>query len=185
VGYVLTDNGPGFAPSWQPGATPEPGFQWSSWNVSSAATTVNICLGQEFTPMFDVEFTHLTLRITPDAGKTYMCSIVELNVVNTIKTIIQQFDITAAVNANPTGFLLPMPVAQTFIAGVRYAILFSKSNGPPGNGIKIWTGLSNEAAFPCQNRALFLVMNYAVPSVGAAIASGGPVLGVNMRWRQQ
>jgi len=183
-GYVLSTNGEGFPPHWIPVSVPTPSYQWSAPDISAAYGNINITVGNQYTPAFDVEISDVSFRLTPDVGKTYSLTIATINAGNDIIAVLQQFDITAAVFANPNGVQIPLPVAQTLTAGIKYAFLLSKSNGPTGAGIKLFDAFQGNPPFPLQARQGSLIRNVAVPAAGQNYSPSAGIFGISLKWRE-
>jgi len=182
-GYFLASNGAGFAPSWEAAAAAPTVYQWSSSDINAVYAGANVTVGNQYVPIFDVEVVDITLRLAPVAGKTYSLCIATLSAGNVITAIHQLFDITAAVTASPLGCKIPLPVAQTFTAGVKYGVFVSTSNGPAGAGCPLWQPFQGDPPFPLRQRQIATFFNVAVPTVGQVCVTGGGEFSLDMRWR--
>jgi hypothetical protein len=183
-GYSLTANGPGFPPSWQATATPAPSAQWSTVDCRSVYTGANLSIGNDYVPALDLEISTIAARITPEVGATYMLTICELSPIDRISVIHQQFDITAEVFAHPLTAVVPLPVVQVFNAGVRYAVLLSKSNGAPSSGIDVWQAFSDYTPFPVCQQQQNVFFNVAVPVVNQLVVEATSQTSINFKFRE-
>lgn len=183
-GYYLQTNGPGFPPSWNPVAEPAPNFQWSSCQAVDNFSGSDICVGIDLTPAVDVEISDINFRLTPALGATYMLTIATMTSTSRVDTILQQFDVTAAVVAEGGAPVIPLPVLQILDKATRYLFLVSKSNGAAGSGMAMSTSRGNGVPIPSQTETFIRRGSFQVPAPNNLLATTNSTICFNFKWRE-
>lgn len=183
-GYILTSNGPDFAPSWKAGESPPSFYQWSSCQPSGTFTGSDLFVGSDFWPAVDVEITNIAFKLTTTASQTYHLKILELNTSDRIVEILQDFDITTAVYGASGAPDISLPVVQLFEKGKRYAVIVGKQNAGASGGISFARSRGEGFPIPCMDTSLIIRTSIQSLAINDLMFETGQAGFFNMKWRQ-
>ena len=140
AGNVLTTNGPGQDPSWQPGGGAGSGY-WVSNTPSLFFTTIGAATkGVTFEPAFEIQVTALGGMYDPIAGHVYQASCYNLASSVDITEIVAQ-SAPFTIPSGPSRVLtLTFAAPATLLPGNRYFCAMSRIDGPDNFILKALVG---------------------------------------------